>query len=306
MILITGSSGFIGTHLKHFFNKNNINYITDQKIKKSTYQKDYNWMSILKDIKVVIHLIGKAHNKTYTTKSNKKDFQNTNVKLTESLVRQSIKSGVTRFIYISSVKVYGEKTDTTNGFSTESITSPVNEYGKSKLEAENQIKILTKNTTTDFTIIRLPLVYGPGVKSNFKFLIKVLESGIPIPLKNINNQRSILSIHNLNDFIYKCINNPAAINQTFNLSDGTNISTNDLAKFISKALDNKGKMFYLPKNLVKFFLFSIGKKSIYNSLYESLILDTSKSERLLDWHPKKNIDFFIKETVESYLDEKIN
>lgn len=100
-------------------------------------------------------------------------------------------------------------------FTEEETAAPQDHYGISKMEAEQGLRQLCADTGMEVVIIRPPLVYGPGVKANFAALLRAVKLGWPLPLGAVHNQRSLVALDNLVDFIITCINHPHAANQTF-------------------------------------------------------------------------------------------
>ncbi|MDP3041937.1 MAG: NAD-dependent epimerase/dehydratase family protein [Candidatus Omnitrophota bacterium] len=122
---------------------------------------------------------------------------------------------------------------TEGAYTEKDVPAPRDAYGVSKLEAENILKKIANETGLEMVILRLPLVYGAGVKANFKNLIKLAGSGLPLPFKGINNRRSFLYVGNLVDAITTCISHPLAVGETFLVSDGQDVSTVELIRMIA-------------------------------------------------------------------------
>jgi len=152
----------------------------------------------------------------------------------------------------------------------------------------------------EVVILRLPLVYGPGVKANFKNLIKISTMALPLPLKSINNQRSFIYLGNLVDAISLCIRHPLAANQTFLVSDGEDVSTLDLIKIIANAAGKKLRLFALPQSILRILFKIVGKEKELEKLTGTLLIDSSKIRNVLGWRPPFTLEQGIKETVKNY------
>jgi nucleoside-diphosphate-sugar epimerase len=201
-----------------------------------------------------------------------------------------------RFIFLSSVKVNGEKT-LDKAFNESQPVNPQDAYAISKWEAEEALRNLSKNTDMEVVIIRPPLVYGPGVKANFLMMMRFLQRGVPLPLGSIQNKRSLVGLNNLVDFIVTCVTHPKAANQTFLISDGDDISTSDLLRLICKVMDKRARLIPIPSQLL-FGLFSlIGRRDFADRLLGSLEVDISKAKKLLSWSPPTTMEDELKETV---------
>ena len=137
------------------------------------------------------------------------------MEVTLNLARQAAAAGVKRFVFVSSVKINGESTQLGRAFTEVDLPNPQDAYGQSKHEAEQGLRQLSADTGMKVAIIRPPLVYGPGVKANFAALMRAVQRGWPLPLGAVHNQRSLVALDNLVDFIITCITHPQAANQTF-------------------------------------------------------------------------------------------
>lgn len=142
-------------------------------------------------------------------------FRAVNVEGTLNLARQAAAAGVKRFVFVSSVKINGESTQLGRAFTEVDLPNPQDAYGQSKHEAEQGLRQLSADTGMKVAIIRPPLVYDPGVKANFAALIRAVQRGWPLPLGAVHNQRSLVALDNLVDFIVTCLSHPQAANQTF-------------------------------------------------------------------------------------------
>ncbi|MBU1366771.1 MAG: NAD-dependent epimerase/dehydratase family protein, partial [Candidatus Omnitrophica bacterium] len=177
------------------------------------------------------------------------------------------------------------------------IPAPQDAYGISKREAEDSLACIAAETGLQTVILRLPLVYGAGVKANFKNLIKIAGAGLPLPFKGINNRRSFLYIGNLVDAIFTCIAHPQAAGETFLVSDGQDVSTPDLIKMIASAMNKKAVLFSLPHGILKALCKIAGKGEEVEKLTGSLLVDSSKIRNLLGWNPPFTMEEGVKETV---------
>jgi nucleoside-diphosphate-sugar epimerase len=188
---------------------------------------------------------------------------------------------VKRFVFVSSVKVNGER-----GLYTEADPpAPEDAYGISKHEAEVALRVIAKDTGMEVVIIRPPLVYGPGVRANFLALMRAVSRGIPLPLGAIDNRRSLVALSNLVDFIVACIVDPAAANETFLVSDGEDLSTADLIRRLAGAMGRPARLFPVPESVLNLGAALVGRRDIAQRLLGTLQVDISKARRLLGWEP---------------------
>jgi len=238
-------------------------------------------------------------NKNY--QSNLRLFKVINVDLTIDLAEQAALTGVKRFIFLSSIKVNGEKTKKNSAFKFDDNPSPQDAYAISKWKAEKSLKEISKKTGLEIVIIRPPLVYGPGVKGNFLNILQLAKLGIPLPLGKIENYRSFLALDNLVDLIICCIAHPRAAGKTFLASDCDDISFKDLLKILSNLMNKNVYLFPFPICLLKLIFFIMGKSSQMERLFNSLQVDTSYTCQQLRWKPEKTMSSELKKTAEWYL-----
>jgi nucleoside-diphosphate-sugar epimerase len=158
------------------------------------------------------------------------EYRKVNVENTLKLANQAVAVGVRRFIFISSVKVNGEQTALGSPFREEDSPAPCDPYGISKMEAEQGLRSIAQTTGMEVVIVRPPLVYGPDVKANFATLMRAVKKGLPLPLGAVKNHRSLIAVDNLVDFLITCIDHPKAVNETFLVSDGHDLSVPDLIR----------------------------------------------------------------------------
>ncbi len=223
-------------------------------------------------------------------------YRQVNVEGTECLARQAAAKGVQRLVFLSSVKVLGEETDVP--YSEQNLPGPQDPYGVSKLEAENILQQIAEETGLEVVIIRPPLVYGPGVKANFRKLLGMIQRGLPLPFAGINNRRSLIYLGNLIDVIITCATHPKAAGNTFMVSDGEDISTPELIRRIAHALGVSARLFPVPLSLMRLAGKLVGRSAAVNRLTGSLTVDSSKIRRELGWEPPFTMEEGLRETAE--------
>lgn len=307
-VLVTGATGFIGAKLidslassgdykifalvrsqndKRF--KENVDYLQGDLMQIS------DWQDALKDIDVVVHLAGRAHIMSDRSGNPLEEFRKLNTAATIKLANLSLSYGVKRFIYLSTIKVLGEFTEGKSVFSIDSKFNPTDPYAVSKYEAEVGLKELAKNHGLETVIIRPPLVYGAGVKGNFKRLLDIVKLPIPLPFGAVCNSRSMISVENLIDLIKTCLLHPNAANSTFLVSDDHKLSTPDLISLIAKTGGYNIKFIKVPLILLKSLFFCTLKISLYDRLCKSMIVDCEHTKRELGWKPTHPIEDSIKD-----------
>lgn len=314
-LLLTGVSGFVGKAVyKHLSTKNDYEFIISMRsshlnhfsratlLPVKSIDAETDWLSGLNGVCVVIHAAARVHVMKDVVSDPLAEFNKVNVAGTLNLARQAAANGVRRFIFISSIKVNGEATQTSCPFTEDAEPAPIDPYGISKMLAEQGLMEIAKETGMDVVIIRPVLVYGPGVKANFKSMMHWLTKGVPLPLGFIGNKRSLVALDNLVDLIATCIEHPAAANQIFLVSDGEDLSTTELLQRMAKALNVPARLIPVPSFLLKISANLMGKKQIAQRLCSSLQVDISKSRELLGWRPPVSVDEALKKTAKHFQD----
>jgi nucleoside-diphosphate-sugar epimerase len=260
------------------------------------------WHHALLDVDIVVHAAARVHIMKEVTANPLSEFRAVNVDGTLNLARQAAAAGVKRFIFISSIKVNGEFTRPGEAFTADESPAPVDPYGISKFEAERGLREIAAATSMEVVIIRPVLIYGVGVKANFLSLMRWLYIGMPLPFGAIYNSRSFVALDNLIDFIVVCLEHPEAVNQTFLVSDGEDVSTTELLYKIGRALGKPARLFPLPSWVLQCAVVMIGKASLGQRLLGSLQVDISKNARLLSWTPPVKMDDALRTTAQHFLE----
>lgn len=259
------------------------------------------WGPALVQCGAVVHLAARVHVMNDTAKDALAEFRRINVGGTLNLARQAAMAGVRRFVYVSSIKVNGESTKPARPFTPGDMPAPSDYYGISKMEAEEGLSDISRETEMEVVIVRPPLVYGPGVKANFRAMMRCLKLGIPLPLGAINNQRSLVSVDNLADMLANCVRHPAASNKVFLVSDGEDLSTAQLLTRLGIALGRPARLISVPPKLLTVGATLLGSSRFTKRLCGSLQVDISETRRLLNWIPPISVDEGLRRTVEDFL-----
>lgn len=295
-VLITGINGFVGKHLaaklcerqiscvglsrqplasdwwQTLTQLSGVNFNESQKASLQWIQisdlTDAPWDSLLSDVDVVIHLAARVHCMGHDTMQDDAFYKSGNVDVTKQLAFACKQSGVRQLIFASTIKVYGEKTDST-AITERTPQNPEDAYARSKCNAEDALESALADSKVHYTILRLPLVYGPGVGANFLRLLSLSKYKFPLPFAGIKNQRSLISVWNLVDIICQCSLNTKTYNQAFLVSDGDDFSTKDLVQLINPNLT----LFWFPVFLLKWLAILTKKQSMADRLFNSLRVD---------------------------------
>lgn len=282
-LLVTGASGFVGQFLqKVLYGQHDLLRLDRQTTEELLASESF--PALYSNTNILIHLAGRAHIMHETADDTYQAYALVNIDYTLKVAELAKRLKIKRFVFLSSIKVNGEVSN--QPFTENDSPAPLDAYGQTKLEAETALKVFCQNNQIELVIIRPPLIYGSGVKANFKQLIKLCQLPLPLPFASVNNKRSFISLDNLADFILLCISHPQAANQTFLISDDEDVSTAELIKTIRQIGKKNILLVALPPLILQWIFKLSGKSSLAIRLLGTLQIDVSKAKTLLGWQPK--------------------
>jgi len=314
-VLVTGATGFVGSALINCLSnvpglsvvgmvrsEKDIPIITVAELRLGEIGSSNSISVNLSDIDVIIHTAGRAHVMADTSDNPIEEFRRVNTTGTLDLAKYAADSGVKRFVFLSSIKVNGESTDLGAPFSISSTEDPRDAYGLSKYEAEMGLRDIACETGLEVTIIRPPLIYGPGVKGNFSTLIKALKLRIPLPLASLkNNRRSMVGLDNLLSMILVCLRHPKAANQTFLISDNADLSTASLLKLLGTSIGKPAVLFKFPIAMLALTSRLLRFEAKTQRIMGTLQVDISHTCKQLEWEPPFSVEYGMNQ-----LNDKVN
>lgn len=301
-LLITGANGFVGSALRREATARGVQVRAVQRGESPEHEGQdthtihaldarTGWTDALRGVDAVIHTAARVHVMNDTTTDPLTAFRDTNTAGTLNLARQSASAGVSRFVFVSSIKVNGESTSAGHPFTAADTPAPQDPYGISKHEAEQGLRQIARETGLEVVIVRPPLVYGPGVKANFASLLRAVQRGLPLPLGAVtHNRRSLVALDNLIDLLLACVDHPAAANQTFLASDGEDLSTADLIRRMGQAMGKPARLLPVPTVLLKLGASALGKGDVAQRLLGNLQVDIAHTRDMLGWTPPIGVD----------------
>jgi UDP-glucose 4-epimerase len=287
-ILITGANSFIGANFMKYSQFRKVREISLKEINPEDI--DFN------GVDVVLHLAAIVHQ---SKKIEEKEYFRVNSDLSVRVAERAKKAGVKHFIFLSTIKVYGNTVPESGLRNESSKCYPDDAYGKSKYAAEVSLMAM-EDASFIVSIIRTPLVYGEGVRANMASLIRLVDSFPLLPFAKTGNRRNFTFTENLVGFIDRIIE--MNVPGIFIAMDKTVLSTNELVVCISKHLGKRVYLFKLPRFLYSIFRLIIPE--ILERLYGSLELDNSLTTTILNYEAPFSTDEGIKRTVRYYLNIK--
>ena len=309
-VLIVGASGFIGQHLARYLcdEGSDVSTLSRRRVSsfsalalKEHYDPQFlfnidRFEALIAAHDAVINLVGRAHQLRERADSESL-YQETNVDFAGALYELCDARRIGQFIQLSSVGIFGSASVRPYGHLEK--PQPAEVYSLTKLEAEETLTRLSEASATALTIVRPPLVYGPGARGNFARLERLVGVGIPLPLASIRNRRDWVSIYNLCDFIGCCLMNPRAQGGVFVVSDGQAISTPEVIRLIAKGKRKKARLIAVPYRVLWLMARSIGRESALEKLCGNFEIDISHTREVLGWDPP----FTVEESFSKMYDE---
>jgi len=300
-VLVTGANGFVGRALCADLAKQGIGHLAAMRALTGPEELPHSnvralgdfaaaeWGDAMTGIDSIVHLAGRAH-AVSARHSDPTPHIVANVHVTRRLLDAAIKAGVRRVVFVSTVKVYGETTRMGRPFRAGDPPRPRDAYALSKAEAENVLWQACLGTGLEGVVLRLPLVYGPGVKGNFLQLLEAVASGRRLPFAGVNNRRSLLCVDNAVSAIEVALRSPALVGQTLPIADAQSVSTPDLITKLARQLGAAPRLSRVPTSVLRAGAALLGQRGASIRLLGSLEVDSARFCELARWTPPVDLD----------------
>ncbi len=303
--LVTGSTGFIGSHLCDVLEQQGaIIRVLLHSEQTSRWTQSYICNlgeqevpeQAMRGVDIVFHLAGRTHSLT-DSKSQDSFYYAINVDGTRSLLEASKKENIERFIYFSSVKAIGEESN--KRLDENTIANPSSTYGKSKKAAEDLV--LNNNFAKNSSVLRLTMVYGDTQKGNLVKMIKAIYANRFPPLTNFDNKRSMIHVDDVVQAALLAATSPISVGEVYVLSDGIDYSTCKIYRTIRQALGKKESIFNMPLIILHIIAkigdvvrIVFGKRALFDSdnmqkLIGNSFFSSEKAKKELGFVPKRNL-----------------
>jgi UDP-4-keto-D-QuiNAc 4-reductase len=254
------------------------------------------WAPALEGVDLVVHAAARAH--VAGDSAERQQYAEVNANGTGRLARAAVAAGVRRFVYLSSIKVNGEGM-AQRPYCADDVPNPRDEYARSKLEGEMQLRHAAPAGGMEVAIVRPPLVYGPGVRANFLRLMRWIDQSRPLPFGAIQNQRSLVNVWNLGELIVTLLALPRAVDGVWLVSDGVDVSTPDLVRRLGCALQRRVRLLPVPPGVLRVWGALAGRSAEMARLCGSLTVSTVAT-RALPWSPPVALDEALARTAAWY------
>jgi nucleoside-diphosphate-sugar epimerase len=297
-VYVTGASGFVGVALSSFLTE--VGWLVRKDPLRLMVHPE-KWRSMMMGAQCVVHLAARVHKLKVDPRA-QAAYHEINVEGSRFVAEQAVLAGVKRFVFLSSVKVNGEGGELP--FRATDEPDPQDAYGISKLAAERIIREVCDLGNIECIIIRPPLVYGPGVKANFRRLMSLVDLGLPLPLGSIRNQRSLVGLSNLVSFIEHCMTHPLAGGKTWLIADDESISTPELLRRIAHHMSRRMRLIPFSPKWLRHLAVPLQLRAEIARLCDSLLVDSSPARIELGWRPTHSLDYELARTVAAYRAER--
>ena len=268
-IVVTGANGFIGTHVMHAlahaaeYPVGLCRKPTKGLVHGFDLENPGDYAQVLKGAKAVVHCAARVHGREDKA-TELADHMKANRDGTADLIRQAEAASVPKFVFLSSVAVYGQNTSQ-EPIDIDHPTAPTTAYGKAKLEAE----ALVQESSMQSVILRVPQVYGPHGPGLWGRMLRMANSPYPLPMGFVRNQRSMIAVQNLADLIRHCLaaeDVPPVIQAT----DHADISTTDMMRALRHAFGRAPRLFPAPFPILWLGAKAMQRSYLYDMYYRSL------------------------------------
>jgi nucleoside-diphosphate-sugar epimerase len=309
-VLVTGATGFVGTDFCRRIQASGWQVRAAlrspcrlpegiQAIEVGEIGPETNWDRALKGVDAVVHLGARVHVMQEVVADPITLFRRVNAAGTARLASEAARAGVRRLVFVSSIKVNGE--GRWEPYSEADRAAPQDAYAVSKWEAELALEEIGRVTGMEWVILRVPLVYGPGVRGNFLRLLRLIQRGVPIPVGSGRNLRSLLFVGNLSDALCACLSVSRVANQTLLLSDGDDCSVTELTQSLALAMQRSIRILPVPIAWLRAVGRVTGRSAEVGRLIDPLRVDSTRSRELLGWRPPYTLEQGLTQTADWFV-----
>lgn len=296
-LAVTGASGFVGGHLCAHLAASGIQ-VTAIDYRRLVEASDPRVPEGLQGAQALVHLAAIAHERAEALDQAREHemFRRVNALGAEQLARQAAANGVEHFVFISTIQVCGDETHG-SPFREDTVPRPRSVYARSKLEAEERLAKVARQTGLRLTVLRPTLVYGPGNGGNFLRLLRLVQRGWPLPFGAVRNRRSLTYVGNLVSAIAAVAQSRSATG-VFIVCDSVPFSTPELVRGLAAAMRRRALLVPVPPLLLRAAARAVGRADTARRLLGSLEADPGRLQRTLAWSAPFSNDEGLRATAE--------
>ena len=296
-VVVTGASGFIGryavAHLRADMNVVPVLRRPDPTLPDALVVSDFldqaQWAQVLEGVDGIAHLAGRAH-VLKETEDPRAAFHRSNVEVSQTLIQAALASGVDRFVFMSSIGVVGPGQPTSYlgpGYAETELPRPISLYTHSKLAAEHQLEAAVGERLA-LTILRPPLVVGPGAPGNLARLRRAVARGWPMPFLGLGNRRTLVSLEGVATAIGSALRVGKRGVRRYHLAHREALSTADIIRSLARGMNRSPRLVPFPARSAQAWATLLGQASTFQKLFGSLVLDARRAEAELGWRDPKD------------------
>ena len=296
-VLVTGANGFVSSALVAHLARHagyqpiaaarRIDYPLPQGVEFqpiANLGNEDEWRPACTGVEVVVHAAARVHLLNERAEDPLAAYRSINVDASLAIARAAASAEVRRFVFVSSIQVNGRETSDA-GFDETNVPRIETPYAQSKLEAEVGLREIAAQTGMEIVVVRPPLVYGSGGAGNFERLLRLIASGLPIPLGLVRNRRSAIARENLVDFLTLCCRHPKSANELIVISDGEDFATPDLIRLLARGMNRHARLVPVPTPVLRLAAQFVRRPELFRQLCGSLAVNSAKAHALLGWQP---------------------
>jgi nucleoside-diphosphate-sugar epimerase len=309
-VFVTGASGYVGSWISRGLQGRGHRVIAGSREPLSKYSRAFglenrtygdlrhclDWSEHLAGVDTLIHTAGFVHKREPLSEVEAESAALLNDHLLNGIAKAAKVAGVEHVILISTIAVHGSSSAGCL-INEETPLAPNTTYARTKLSGERTLARHCDKTATSWTIIRPAMVYGPGCPGNFSDLVRTVRGGIPLPLRNVRNSRSLLYVDNLVEITALCVACPDARNEVFAAADPLPVSTPEIISWIAEGIRKRPLLWPFPIFIIRRLAILFRFDSRISSLIDDFAIDVQKAKRVLDWQPGFNTQSGILRTL---------
>lgn len=315
-VMLTGSTGFVGSRLLSILESRGIDVVATSRslqaedcqsgrspgtkiVQLSDASDDKEWLEALKGVDCVVHTAARVHMMRESRREALPLHMAVNTEFTRKISKLARDVGVKRFVFLSTIKVLGERT-IGSPFSSYSTANPQDPYSISKHLAEQSLVEVCDGSDMDYVIIRPTLIVGEGAAGNLARLLGWISSRIPLPIANVRNKRSLVSLDTLCRVVELSIGSETVRNMYLIAAEPDALSTGQIVESLARGFGTRPLIFGIPELTLEL----LSKVPVFGNsvarLTESLEADATETYRLLGWQPSIGLESHLEKLGQNF------